>query len=167
MNEVSSHVSFVGIGSERTNHSDACHHAGIAHADGNYGFTQENYLQEGAERIRQLGSDSIFIYLTPNFRTTYPDKSSGSWPAETPSYISDLIPTTNHLDLTWGMAFDLFPLETIENKKRFYARAVPEKWLVLFTHDPTIPAAYVERTPEGKMKHTPALSSSGESDARR
>lgn len=65
--------------------------AGIAHASGNYGFTQENYLQEGAERIRQLGSESIFIYLTPNFRTTYPDKGSDSWPAQDPSYISDLV----------------------------------------------------------------------------
>jgi hypothetical protein len=65
--------------------------AGIAHASGNYGFTQENFLQEGAERIRQLGSDAIFIYLTPNFRTTYPDKSSASWPAQDPSYLSDLI----------------------------------------------------------------------------
>ena len=59
-------------------------------------------------------------------------------------YISDLIPTTNHLDLTWGMSFDLFPLETIENKKRFYARAIPEKWLVIFTRHPKTPAAYVE-----------------------
>lgn len=65
--------------------------AGIAHSSGNYGFTQENYLQEGAERIRQLGSDSIFIYLTPNFRTKYPDKGSASWPAQDPSYLSDLI----------------------------------------------------------------------------
>ena len=70
-------------------------------------------------------------------------------------YISDLIPTTNHLDLTWGMSFDLFPLETIENKKRFYARAIPEKWLVIFTHDPKIPAAYVEKTPEGRLTSVP------------
>lgn len=65
--------------------------AGIAHASGNYGFTQENYLQEGAERIRQLGCHSIFIYLTPSFRSTYPDKGSNSWPAQDPSYISDLV----------------------------------------------------------------------------
>jgi glyoxylase-like metal-dependent hydrolase (beta-lactamase superfamily II) len=71
-------------------------------------------------------------------------------------YISDLIPTTNHLDLTWGMSFDLYPLETIENKKRFYARAIPEKWLVIFTHDPKIPMAYVERTPEGRLTHRSA-----------
>jgi glyoxylase-like metal-dependent hydrolase (beta-lactamase superfamily II) len=59
-------------------------------------------------------------------------------------YISDLIPTTAHLDLTWGMAFDLYPLETIENKKRFYAEAIPGRWLVIFTHDPKVPWAYVE-----------------------
>ena len=63
---------------------------------------------------------------------------------QTMSYISDLIPTTAHLSLTWVMAYDLFPLETIENRKRFYAEAIPEKWLVAFTHDPTTPWAYLE-----------------------
>ena len=63
-------------------------------------------------------------------------------------YISDLIPTSAHLDLTWVMAYDLFPLETIENRKRFYDQAVPQKWLVIFTHDPTTPWAYVERDGE-------------------
>jgi glyoxylase-like metal-dependent hydrolase (beta-lactamase superfamily II) len=69
---------------------------------------------------------------------------------KTACYISDLIPTTWHLDLTWGMSFDLFPLETIANKKRYYAQAIPEKWLTLFTHDPNIPWAYVEK--DGKEK---------------
>jgi len=32
---------------------------------------------------------------------------------QTACYISDLIPTSAHLDLVWGMAYDLFPLETI------------------------------------------------------
>lgn len=62
-------------------------------------------------------------------------------------YISDLIPTTAHLDLTWGMAFDLYPLETIENKNRFYAEAIPGKWLVIFTHDVNTPWGYVEELP--------------------
>jgi len=70
---------------------------------------------------------------------------------KTACYISDLIPTTWHLDLTWGMSFDLFPLETITNKKRYYAQAIPEKWLTLFTHDPNIPWAYVEKDEKEKM----------------
>ncbi|HEV2729518.1 MAG TPA: MBL fold metallo-hydrolase [Terriglobales bacterium] len=69
----------------------------------------------------------------------------------TACYISDLIPTTAHLDLTWGMAFDLFPVQTIESKKKYYARAIPEKWLTMFTHDPNTPWAYVEKDEKGKM----------------
>ena len=69
---------------------------------------------------------------------------------QTACYISDLIPTTAHLDLTWGMAFDLYPLETIENKRLFYAEAIPKKWLVLFTHDPKVPWGYVEALPQGR-----------------
>ena len=54
-------------------------------------------------------------------------------------YISDLIPTSAHLDLTWVMAFDLYPLETIESRRRYYAQAIPERWLTVFTHDDQTP----------------------------
>jgi glyoxylase-like metal-dependent hydrolase (beta-lactamase superfamily II) len=70
---------------------------------------------------------------------------------KTACYISDLIPTTAHIDLTWVMAFDLFPLETIESRKRYYAQAIPEKWLTIFTHDPNTPWAYVEKDEKGGM----------------
>lgn len=70
---------------------------------------------------------------------------------ETACYISDLIPTSAHIDLAWGMGFDLFPLQTIESKKQYYSQAVPEKWLTVFTHDPKTPWAYVEKDELGKM----------------
>jgi glyoxylase-like metal-dependent hydrolase (beta-lactamase superfamily II) len=66
-------------------------------------------------------------------------------------YISDLIPTSMHLDLTWVMAYDLYPLETIENRKRFYSRALPEKWLVIFTHDHETPWAYLQQDEKGRV----------------
>ncbi|MGA7696889.1 MAG: MBL fold metallo-hydrolase [Candidatus Sulfotelmatobacter sp.] len=69
----------------------------------------------------------------------------------TACYISDLIPTTAHIDITWGMGFDLYPLQTIESKKRYYAKAIPENWLTVFTHDATTPWAYVEKDESGKM----------------
>jgi hypothetical protein len=49
------------------------------------------------------------------------------------------------------MGFDLYPLQTIESKKQYYARSIPEKWLTVFTHDPKIPWAYVEKDETGKM----------------
>jgi glyoxylase-like metal-dependent hydrolase (beta-lactamase superfamily II) len=69
----------------------------------------------------------------------------------TACYISDLIPTTAHIDITWGMSFDLYPLQTIESRKQYYAKAIPEKWLTIFTHDPKTPWAYVEKGESGKM----------------
>ncbi len=69
----------------------------------------------------------------------------------TACYISDLIPTSAHIDLTWGMSFDLYPLQTIESKKLYYAQSIPEKWLTIFTHDANMPWAYVERDESGKM----------------
>jgi glyoxylase-like metal-dependent hydrolase (beta-lactamase superfamily II) len=69
----------------------------------------------------------------------------------TACYISDLIPTSAHIDLTWGMGFDLYPLQTIASKKQYYAEAVPGKWLTVFTHDPKTPWAYLEKDELGKM----------------
>jgi glyoxylase-like metal-dependent hydrolase (beta-lactamase superfamily II) len=71
--------------------------------------------------------------------------------AQTACYISDLIPTTAHIEIAWGMGFDLYPLQTIESKKEYYARSIAEKWLTVFTHDPKTPWAYVERDELGKM----------------
>jgi glyoxylase-like metal-dependent hydrolase (beta-lactamase superfamily II) len=66
-------------------------------------------------------------------------------------YISDLMPTTAHMDLAWGMGFDLYPLQTIDSKKEYYARSIPEKWLTVFTHDPKTPWAYIEKDETGKL----------------
>ncbi len=65
-------------------------------------------------------------------------------------YISDLIPTSAHLDITWVMGYDLDPLECIAQRKRFYQRAIPENWLVLFTHDHHVPFGHVELNDKGK-----------------
>ncbi len=84
-----------------------------------------------------------------------PPKENGASAPEVACYISDLIPTTAHIDITWGMAFDLYPLQTIESRKQYYGKAIPEKWLTVFTHDPKTPWAYVEKDESGKMVAKP------------
>lgn len=73
-------------------------------------------------------------------------------------YISDLIPTTSHLEPVWGLGYDLFPLETIESKKRYYKQAISEKWLTIFTHDPKIPCGYLQLDEHGKIRCQPGSS---------
>ena len=60
------------------------------------------------------------------------------------AYPSDLVSDAKHLDPTWVLGFDLYPLETIANKHRFYQEAIPEKWLVVFTHDHELPWAHLK-----------------------
>jgi hypothetical protein len=50
------------------------------------------------------------------------------------------------------MAFDLSPIDTIDSRKRYYAQAMPEKWLTVFTHDDAVPWAYIEKDDAGKLK---------------
>jgi glyoxylase-like metal-dependent hydrolase (beta-lactamase superfamily II) len=75
---------------------------------------------------------------------------------KTACYISDLVPMISHLDLTWVMGYDLFPLETIDNRKKFYEEAIRENWLVVFTHEPQTPAVFLARDEKGKITASPA-----------
>jgi len=64
---------------------------------------------------------------------------------------SDLIPTTAHIPLPWIMGYDLFPLETLENKKRLLPQALKENWLCWFYHDFETPLCRLVEE-RGKLK---------------
>ena len=103
-------------------------------------------LLKGGEEIAPGISVKIFPGHTAHMQAIIVESQG-----KTACYISDLMPTSAHIDLTWGMSFDLYPLDTIESKKRYYAKAIPEKWLTVFTHDPKTPWAYIEKDALGKM----------------
>jgi glyoxylase-like metal-dependent hydrolase (beta-lactamase superfamily II) len=96
-------------------------------------------------------SVKVFPGHTANMQAVIVESNGGGDAKKTACYISDLIPTSAHLDLTWVMAFDLFPLQTIESRKRYYAEAIPERWLTVFTHDDPTPWGYVEKGEKGKL----------------
>ncbi len=77
---------------------------GITHAAGNYGFTTNNFLVEGAQQISQMGSDAIFIYLTPSFSAIYPDQSANLWPPTQPTSLAQLAQTRSY-DQVFHMPF--------------------------------------------------------------
>src|SRR5256885_179808 len=56
-------------------------------------------------------------------------------------FVADLFPTRHHLPLAWIMAYDLYPLQTLETKRKWIQNIVRENWIVVFGHDPDIPAA--------------------------
>ena len=86
--------------------------AGISHIDGKYRFTQNNYLLEGAQKISALGSSSIFIYLTPSFRSDYPDETSTTWPASDPAGVDGLAQTGPY-DQVFHLPFKTIVMTTL------------------------------------------------------
>jgi glyoxylase-like metal-dependent hydrolase (beta-lactamase superfamily II) len=65
-------------------------------------------------------------------------------------YLGDLIPTVSHLPLPYIMGYDLYPVQTLEAKRRFLDRAFQERWLLIFEHDPKVSMGYVKKDGEGK-----------------
>ncbi|MDH3403468.1 MAG: MBL fold metallo-hydrolase [Acidobacteriota bacterium] len=66
-------------------------------------------------------------------------------------FLADLVPTTAHVPYPWVMAYDLFPLQTIESKKRWLPRAAAERWLCIFEHDRRTPLARLREKRPGRF----------------
>ena len=64
---------------------------------------------------------------------------------ETACFVGDLVPTSSHLKPLYVTAFDLYPRETFLNKQKILSRAVDERWLMVWPHDPELPWSYVRR----------------------
>jgi glyoxylase-like metal-dependent hydrolase (beta-lactamase superfamily II) len=56
---------------------------------------------------------------------------------------ADLVPTTAHLPIPWIMGYDLYPMTTLQNKKRWIPEVAREGWIALFAHDARVPAAHL------------------------
>ncbi len=51
-------------------------------------------------------------------------------------FLGDLVPTSGHVGLPYIMSYDLFPQETLENKKKVFDQAIEADWILGFNHDP-------------------------------
>ncbi|HEX2270659.1 MAG TPA: MBL fold metallo-hydrolase [Pyrinomonadaceae bacterium] len=65
---------------------------------------------------------------------------------------ADLVPMRAHVSFPWIMGYDLYPVETLEAKKRLIPQAAKEGWLCLFYHDADEPLC---RLVEGEKGFTP------------
>jgi glyoxylase-like metal-dependent hydrolase (beta-lactamase superfamily II) len=85
-------------------------------------------------RVRRTGGHTRFhqiIYLESGGKTAV--------------FAADLIPTTAHVDVPWIMAYDLYPMETLEFKRAFVRDAVEREYLIFFEHDPAVAAGYIRQ----------------------
>lgn len=63
-------------------------------------------------------------------------------------FLGDLVPTAHHLPGPWIMAYDLYPVTTLETKQRLLPVIHEADWLCALVHDADRPLAYLR--PDGK-----------------
>ncbi len=64
-------------------------------------------------------------------------------------FMADLLPSAAHLPLPYVMAYDMFPLITLNEKKVFLQEAVANNYILFFEHDPRIECCTLQDTDKG------------------
>jgi|SRR5579871_848637 len=72
-----------------------------------------------------------------------------SYKGKTIVYMADLLPSIGHLPLAYVMAYDMFPLTTLREKKSFLHEAVANNYILFFEHDPINECCTLKLTDKG------------------
>jgi glyoxylase-like metal-dependent hydrolase (beta-lactamase superfamily II) len=120
-----------------------------------------SYLPDNWQPLQaggQLDFKAASYEVVPGLRMeTYPghNRSMQCWRLEregrTLFGFADLVPTRAHVPFPWIMGYDLYPLETLEAKKKLLPQAAREGWMCLFYHDPDQPLGRIIEE-DGKLR---------------
>jgi len=64
-------------------------------------------------------------------------------------FMADLLPSTAHIPLPYIMAYDMFPLTTLWEKKIFLSEALKNNYILFFEHDPKHECCTLHETERG------------------
>jgi glyoxylase-like metal-dependent hydrolase (beta-lactamase superfamily II) len=64
-------------------------------------------------------------------------------------FMADLLPAVAHLPIPYIMAYDMFPLTSMNEKKSFLSEAVASNYILFFEHDPKVECCEVQMTEKG------------------
>jgi len=93
-------------------------------------------------RLANGHTDSMMLPLI-----SYKDKSI--------LYMADLMPSVGHIPLPYIMAYDMFPLKTLEERKVFWNEAAEKEYILYLEHDPINECCTLQQTEKGiRLKET-------------
>jgi glyoxylase-like metal-dependent hydrolase (beta-lactamase superfamily II) len=120
-------------------------------------FLKENILPiQASGQLRFVdehgGAGSILPGLTARLVFGHTDAMmlpQFTYKGRTVVFMADLLPSVDHIPMAWVMAYDMFPLTTLTEKKAFLDEAVAENFVLFFEHDPVNECCEVEKTEKG------------------
>ena len=138
--------------------------AEIEHAESPSERDRASYLPENWRPLRESGQlearDANYEVVPGLSMETHAghNRSMQCWRLErggqTLFGFADLVPMRAHVPPAWIMGYDLYPVETLEAKKRLLPQAARESWLCVFYHDPDEPVCRIVEE-SGKLTAVP------------
>jgi glyoxylase-like metal-dependent hydrolase (beta-lactamase superfamily II) len=64
-------------------------------------------------------------------------------------FVADLLPSIGHIPMPYVMAYDMFPLTTLKEKKSFLEEAATGGYALFFEHDPVNECCILEKSEKG------------------
>ncbi len=64
-------------------------------------------------------------------------------------FMADLLPSAGHIPLPYVMAYDMFPLTTLQEKKSFLTEAMEKDYILFFEHDAQHECCTLQQTEKG------------------
>lgn len=125
-------------------------------------FLKENILpiQESGQLRFIDTTDGIHFTDNVKIRFAYGHTDSMMLPQinyndKTIVYMADLLPSTGHIPTPYVMAYDMFPLTTLTEKKAFLAEATEKDYILYLEHDPINECCTLQQTEKGiRVKDT-------------
>jgi glyoxylase-like metal-dependent hydrolase (beta-lactamase superfamily II) len=70
-------------------------------------------------------------------------------------YMADMLPSIGHIPMPYVMSYDMFPLKTLNEKKKFLTEAVENDYVLYLEHDPVNECCTLQETEKGiRVKDT-------------
>ncbi len=125
-------------------------------------FLKENILpiQEGGRLKFVESEDGVQFSKNMRVRFAYGHTDAMMLPQiyykdKTVVYMADLLPSVGHIPLPYVMAYDMFPLKTLTEKKTFLTEATEKEYILFLEHDPINECCTLQQTERGiRLKDT-------------
>lgn len=117
---------------------------------------QLKFILPGETQFHQLSSSSFNENISIRFVSGHTESMmlpQINYNGKTIVYMADLLPAAAHIPIPYVMAYDMFPLSTLNEKKSFLTEAVENDYILFFEHDPKIECCSLQQTEKGiRMK---------------
>ena len=125
-----------------------------------------SFLKENIQPIQDSGklkfievrediafSDNITIRFVNGHTHAMMLPQINNYKGRTLVYVADLLPSVGHIPIPYVMAYDMFPLTTLQEKKAFLQEALQNNFILFFEHDHLYECCTLHMTERGiRMK---------------